>query len=205
MSDLDPRTLVERALGNDASRDTARAGRRLVERAAAEDLLDVAYTTVPSPLGDLLVARTQQGVVRLAYLEDRTVDAVLRELAACVSPRILEAASNLDEERRQLEEYFAGRRREFDFPVDLALTGPFAARVLTRTAAIPFGRVSTYREVATDIGHARAARAVGNALGSNPIPIVVPCHRVVRTGGGMGGYTGGIHRKERLLAIERGG
>ena len=179
-------------------------GRRLAERAAEEGLLDVAYATVPSPLGELLVARGEQGLVRLAYLEDGDRDTVLTDLAARLSPRILEAPARLDEERRQLTDYFERRRRDFDVPVDLALAGSFAARVLARTAAIPFGHVSTYREVAADIGHARAARAVGNALGSNPIPIVVPCHRVVRSGGGMGGYTGGVHRKERLLEIERG-
>jgi methylated-DNA-[protein]-cysteine S-methyltransferase len=184
--------------------DPGPAVRRFAERASAEGLVDVVYATVSSPLGDLLVAATPRGIVRLAYLEDGDRDSILADLARRVSPRVLDAPARLDHERRQLEDYFGGRRYGFDVAVDLSLAGPFAARVLDRTATIPYGGVSTYGEVAADIGHQRAARAVGNALGSNPIPIVVPCHRVVRSGGGMGGYTGGLHRKEHLLALERG-
>jgi methylated-DNA-[protein]-cysteine S-methyltransferase len=205
MSDREPRALVDRATGDRGALDARDAVRRLAERAVEEQLVDVAYSTLASPLGDLLVARTRRGVVRVAYLEDRDLDALLADLAERVSIRVLEAPPELEEERRELEEYFEGRRREFGLAIDLTLAGPFAARVLARTAQIPFGHVSTYGQVATDIGHARAARAVGNALGSNPVPIVVPCHRVVRGGGGMGGYTGGVHRKEHLLALEHRG
>ena len=205
MSDADLKAHLERATAHGGAVDPARALRRLAERADEERLLDVAYTTLPSPLGDLLVARTARGLVRIAYLEGGDRDLVLADLAGRLSPRVLEAPGRLDDERRELEEYFSGSRHEFGVELDMSLAGPFAARVLERTAAIPFGGVSTYGEVAADIGHARAARAVGNALGSNPIPIVVPCHRVLRTGGGMGGYTGGVHRKQRLLAIEHTG
>jgi methylated-DNA-[protein]-cysteine S-methyltransferase len=194
---------ISNSLAAAAPVDPAAAVRRFAERAAQAELVDVAYATVPSPLGDLLVARTGRGVVRIAYLADGDRDAVLADLAVRISARVLEAPARLDAERRQLADYFDRRRHGFELEVDLVLTGPFAARVLERTAAIPFGEVSTYGEVAADIGHARAARAVGNALGSNPIPIVVPCHRVVRGGGGLGGYTGGLHRKQLLLGIER--
>ncbi len=198
------RALVERAAPPQDAIEVDAAVRRFTERAAEERLIDVAYTTLPSPLGELLVAATPRGLVRLAYLEDREEGGVLRDLAARLSPRVVEAPARLAAERRQLEAYFDRRLSAFELPVDLSLAGAFAIRVLKRTARIPFGSVSTYSEVAADIGHMRAARAVGNALGSNPIPIVVPCHRVVRSGGGMGGYTGGVHRKERLLEIERG-
>jgi methylated-DNA-[protein]-cysteine S-methyltransferase len=205
MTSGDVEERLERATTLEGAVDIGPAVRRFAERAAEAELVDVAYATVASPLGDLLIAATNSGLVRLAYLEGGDRDAVLSDLAARVSPRILEAPARLDDVRRQLGDYFEGRRRrEFDLPVDLALSAPFAERVLARTAAIPFGEVSTYSEVAADIGHLRAARAVGNALGSNPIPIVVPCHRVVRSGGGLGGYTGGLHRKELLLGIERG-
>lgn len=175
--------------------------RAFLERAAAARLLDVAYATADSPFGPLLIARTPAGLVRLAYPNERPDD-VLDELVARVSPRVLEATSRLDGVRRDLDEYFAGRRRRFRTKVDWALTSGFGRRVLEATAAIPFGRVSTYREIAASAGSPNGSRAAGNALGANPIPIVVPCHRVLRTGGGLGGYTGGIDRKERLLRIE---
>jgi methylated-DNA-[protein]-cysteine S-methyltransferase len=175
--------------------------RALAERAAAQGLLDVAYATTDSPFGPLLIARTPKGLVRLAYPNERRDD-VLDDLAARVSPRVLEAISGLDDVRRDLDEYFGGRRRRFRTKVDWVLTSGFGRRVLEATAAIPFGRVSTYREIAAAAGSPNGSRAAGNALGANPIPIIVPCHRVLRTGGGLGGYTGGIERKERLLQIE---
>lgn len=205
MSDTRVRDQVERASRLDGTVDPSLATRRFAERAAGERLVDVACATVGSPLGDLLVARTSKGIARLAYLDEHVGrEDVLEELSAQISPRVLEAPARLDDARRQLDDYFGGRRRDFDLAVDLALVAPFTERVLARTSAIPAGEVLTYGEVASEIGHARAARAVGNALGSNPIPIVVPCHRVVRSGGGLGGYTGGTHRKEHLLALERG-
>jgi methylated-DNA-[protein]-cysteine S-methyltransferase len=176
--------------------------RHLAERAAAEELLDVAYATVDSPLGPLVVAATPHGLVRVAYTESVADAEVLEELARKVSPRVLEAPARLDEVRRELDEYFEGRRKEFDLPIDWALTHGFTSRVLQATARIAFGSTSTYAGVASEAGSPRAVRAAGNALGANPIPVVVPCHRVLRTGGAIGGYTGGLERKEYLLRLE---
>ena len=173
----------------------------LARRAELEGLLDVAYGQADSPFGPLTVAVTERGLVRLAYPE-LPVDRVLESLAKRVSPRILEAPARVDPIRRELERYFEGRLRSFSSPVDWALTHGFFRGVLQATARIPYGDVRTYTEVAASAGSARAVRAAGNGLGSNPIPIVVPCHRVVRTGGGLGGYTGGLERKEYLLALE---
>jgi methylated-DNA-[protein]-cysteine S-methyltransferase len=176
--------------------------RLLAERAAAEELLDVAYSTVDSPLGPLVVAATPRGLVRVAYTESGVEAGVLEELARKVSPRVLEAPARLDEVRRELDEYFEGRRTRFDLPIDWALTHGFTSRVLQATARIAFGSTSTYAGVASEAGSPRAVRAAGNALGANPIPVVVPCHRVLRTGGAIGGYTGGLERKEYLLRLE---
>jgi methylated-DNA-[protein]-cysteine S-methyltransferase len=176
--------------------------RMLAERAAAEELLDVAYATVDSPLGPLVVAATPRGLVRVAYIESTADAGVLDELARKLSPRVLEAPARLDAARRELDEYFEGRRTDFDLPLDWALTRGFTSKVLQATARIEFGATSTYAEVAGQAGSPRAVRAAGNALGANPLPVVVPCHRVLRTGGGIGGYTGGLDRKEYLLRLE---
>ena len=176
--------------------------RLLAERAAEEGLVDVAYATVDSPLGPLVVAATPRGLVRVAYSGFRPDAEVLEDLAGKVSPRLLEAPARLDAVRRELDEYFEGRRTDFDLPIDWALTRGFTSRVLQATARIAFGSTSTYAEVATRAGSPRAVRAAGNALGSNPLPVVVPCHRVLRTGGALGGYTGGLERKEYLLRLE---
>ena len=178
------------------------ATERLVERAGEAGLIEVAYATVDSPLGRLVVAATRRGLARLAY-DDHGVDAVLEELAQRLSPRIVEWPARLDGVRRELDQYFDGGRRSFDLAIDWELVRGFGRQVLAETARIPFGRVSTYRDVATAAGSPRGMRAAGNALGANPVPIVVPCHRVLRTGGGLGGYTGGIERKQFLLALER--
>lgn len=191
------------ASGLGEQRPTPEVLQRLVERAGEEGLLDVAYAQADSPFGPLTVAMTPHGLVRIAYPE-HPLDGVLADLAARVSPRVLEAPARLDGVRRELDEYFAGDRRDFDTPVDWSLTRGFFRRVLEATAAIPFGEARTYAEVATAAGSPRAVRAAGNGLGSNPIPIVVPCHRVLRTGGGLGGYTGGVDRKRHLLGIEQG-
>jgi methylated-DNA-[protein]-cysteine S-methyltransferase len=181
--------------------DAAAAASRFAAAAAGE--ADVAYTVLDSPVGRLVAASTGQGLVRLAYDDfNGGVDAILDGLAARVSPRILEAPARLDPVRRELGEYFEGRRTAFDLAIDWSLVGGFGRRVLEATAAIPFGGTSTYAHVAERAGNPRASRAAGNALGANPLPIVVPCHRVMRTGGGLGGYTGGLHRKETLLRIE---
>lgn len=183
--------------------DAAALAARVAARAADEGVADIAYALVDTPAGRLVAARTPRGLVRLAY-EDHNggTDVVLEALAARLSPRIVEAPARLDDTRRELDEYFAGRRRTFDLEIDWALVGPFGRKVLQATAAIPFGATSTYAEIAAAAGSPRGSRAAGNALGANPIPIVVPCHRVLRSGGGLGGYTGGLARKELLLGVE---
>ncbi|HUA03578.1 MAG TPA: methylated-DNA--[protein]-cysteine S-methyltransferase [Solirubrobacteraceae bacterium] len=172
------------------------------EAAAAAGLLDVAYVTTDSPLGTLLLATTPRGLVRLAYVDHEDEDEVLEQLATKVSPRVLRVARRLDDPRRELDQYFAGRREQFGLPLDWQLSHGFGRRVLEATARIPFGSTATYKQVATDAGNARAYRAAGNALGSNPIPIIVPCHRILHSGGGLGGYTGGLDRKRVLLGVE---
>ena len=190
-------------------RSGARTGRLDVERlradvarrAADEGLLDVAYGTHDSPLGPLTLFVTPRGLVRLAY-PDEPLDRQLDELAATISPRLMAAPERTDALRRQLDEYFAGERHTFEVPIDWRQLHGFREQVLRATARIPFGQVSTYREIATEAGSPNAYRAAGNALGSNPMPIVVPCHRVLHAGGGLGGYTGGLQRKRFLLGIE---
>jgi methylated-DNA-[protein]-cysteine S-methyltransferase len=173
-----------------------------LRRVADEGLLDVAYASVDSPLGPLVVAATPRGLVRLAYTGSRDEGEVIEDLAGKLSPRILEAPERLDDVRRELDEYFEGRRVDFEVPIDWSLTRGFTGKVLRQTARIRYGKTSTYAEVAGRAGSPRAVRAAGNALGSNPIPVVVPCHRVLRTGGALGGYTGGVERKEFLLRLE---
>jgi methylated-DNA-[protein]-cysteine S-methyltransferase len=179
--------------------DAAAAAARFAATAPA----DVHYALVDSPVGTLVAAATRRGLATLSYEDHHGgTDAVLDALARKLSPRMLEAPSRLDAVRRELDEYFAGRRRDFDLPIDWSLASPFAKRVLTATAKIPFGEVSTYGAVAARAGNPKASRAAGRALGSNPIPIVVPCHRVIGTSGRLVGYTGGLDRKIALLQIE---
>ena len=178
------------------------AAARFAARAASEGLIDVAYTRVDSPLGPLLAAATDHGLVRLSYLGFREEDDVLQRLADDVSPRVLEAPARLDGVRRELDEYFDGRRSTFDLAVDWSPMADFQRRVLKATAAIPFGGHASYGEVAERAGNPRAYRAAGTALGRNPIPIVIPCHRVWAAGGKLGGYTGGLERKRALLELE---
>lgn len=173
----------------------------LARRAANDGLLDVAYSTYESPLGPLTLAVTPRGLVRVSYAHEAVVEQ-LDEIAARISPRILHAPARTDGVRRQLDAYFGGTRQDFDVPIDWRLVRGFAGDVLRATARIPFGAVSSYREVATEAGSPNAYRAAGNALGSNPVPIVVPCHRVLHAGGGLGGYTGGLDRKRFLLRLE---
>jgi methylated-DNA-[protein]-cysteine S-methyltransferase len=179
----------------------------LLARAERDGLIDVAYAQVDSPFGELLIARTDRGVVRLKLPGGRdgkiSVDDTLVALAAQVSPRVLEAPSRLDEERRELEEYFEGKRHKFDVPVDWALTSPgFRSKALHAVARIPYGKVKTYAEIAKQAGNPRAFRAAGTACGHNPIPLIVPCHRVVQSGGGIGNYGGGPEMKRALLELE---
>jgi methylated-DNA-[protein]-cysteine S-methyltransferase len=192
---------LERAAADLPEDAPAGLARRAAERAAEEGVVDVAYAPVDTPLGRLTVAATRRGLVRIAY-PSPDPGAVVEQLARVVSPRVLEAPARLDDVRRELDEYFEGRRTEFDLPVDWSVTRGFGRRVLRETARIDYGQVRTYTEVATKAGSPRAVRAAGNALGANPIPIVVPCHRVLRIGGSLGGYGGGLDRKEFLLRLE---
>ncbi len=162
---------------------------------------DISYAPVDSPFGTLYAATTKRGLVRVAFPEE-SVESVLERLARGLSPRIVEAPATLDTVKRELDEYFAGRRHTFDLALDWALIAPFGRRVLRMTAAIPYGGVLSYAEVAAEAGSPRGARAAGNALGANPIPIVIPCHRVLRSGGALGGYGGGLERKRFLLKLE---
>lgn len=190
---------LEHRLGARLETDASAALAAFRRRALEQGLLDVAYADLDSPLGPLSIFVTPRGLVRVAYNEARDE---LQGLADRLSPRILVAPERTDVVRRELEEYFAGRRREFDVAIDWSLVRGFAGAVLEATARIPFGGVSSYREVAAEAGSPNAYRAAGNALGSNPVPIVVPCHRVLHAGGGLGGYTGGVDRKRFLLRLE---
>jgi len=186
----------------DAAADAAlAAAQRLSNRLAEQSLADINYAPVDSPFGELLRAASDRGLLRLAFPEENADD-VLERLAARVSPRIVRAPAQLDRVRRELDEYFEGRRREFELALDWTLVGPFGRRVLGATARIPYGRVLTYTDVAAEAGSPRGSRAAGNALGATPIPIVVPCHRVLRGSGALGGYAGGLPRKQFLLELE---
>jgi methylated-DNA-[protein]-cysteine S-methyltransferase len=192
------------ASGADADDDrrlAAQAAARLTRRIASEELADVSYASADSPFGTLLLARTRRGLVRLAFPEE-ALDVTLEGLARRISPRIVEAPDALQDVARELDEYFDGRRRSFDLALDWQLMAPFTRRVLRVTSQIPYGGVLSYAEVASEAGSPRGFRAAGNALGSNPIPIVIPCHRVLRSGGTLGGYGGGVKRKRWLLALE---
>lgn len=173
----------------------------LAARAAGDDLLDVAVRTVASPVGELLLASTPVGLVRVAFAtEDH--GAVLEDLARRVSPRVLRATARLDDVARELEEYFAGRRARFDVPLDRRLSGGFRLAVLEHLSEVPLGRTESYAEVAAALDNPRAVRAVGTACATNPLPVVVPCHRVLRSDGSLGGYLGGLDAKATLLRLE---
>jgi methylated-DNA-[protein]-cysteine S-methyltransferase len=174
----------------------------LRERAAAEGLLDVAYASADSPFGTLLLARTPRGLVRLG-LPGEDTEELLAGLAEQVSPRILEAPARLDEERRELDDYFEGRRHAFEMPIDWQLSHGFLLRARHEIFAIPYGETRTYTDLARGAGNERAVRAAGSACSRNPIPLVVPCHRVLRTDGTLGGYAGGLEMKRRLLEMEQ--
>jgi methylated-DNA-[protein]-cysteine S-methyltransferase len=174
---------------------------RLAACADEEGLLDVAYRTLDTPVGMLLLAATPTGLVRVAY-EREGLDTVLDRLADKISPRILYAPMRLDDAARQLEEYFARRRTRFDVPIDLRLSGGFRRSVLSYLPTIAYGHTASYRSVAAAVHNPKAVRAVGSACATNPLPLVIPCHRVVRSGGQLGGYVGGPEIKHRLLELE---
>ncbi len=186
----------------DVEEASRRAAGLVTERARARGLVDVAYGTVDSPIGRLLVVATRRGLIRLAFPEE-PVEHVLEDVASTISPRVLEDPSGTERVRRELDAYFQGRLSRFRTPIDWSLAHPgFSLRVLEVTARIPFGSVSTYGDVALRAGSPRAARAAGNALHDNPVPIVVPCHRVVPAAGGIGQYGGNEWRKAYLLRHE---
>ena len=173
----------------------------LMTAASDAGILDVAYRMLDTPVGTLLLAATEQGVVRVAY-EREDHDLVLVALAQKVSPRIMLSPGRLDPAARQLSEYFAGSRRSFDLPLDLRLATGFRRTVLAHLPQIGYGHTESYAQVASAAGHPRAVRAVGSACATNPVPVIVPCHRVVRSDGSLGGYAGGASAKQSLLALE---
>lgn len=179
-----------------------RLHRRLEVAAAADGSLDVAYREVDTPVGTLLVAATPVGLVRVAFASEG-LDRVLVALAERVSPRVLAAPARLDEAARQLDEYFTGQRQAFALPLDLRLSVGFRREVLGRLVGIGYGQTRSYREVAGEAGRPTAVRAVGSACATNPLPVVVPCHRVLRSDGSLGGYLGGLPVKRALLELER--
>jgi len=182
--------------------DLERLHTRLDTAAADRGLLDIAYRTVDSPVGELLLAATPAGLVRVAFASEG-LDAVLQNLADRISPRVLQAPARLDAVARQLDDYFAGRRHAFDVPLDWQLSTGFRRIVLAHLAVdVAYGRTASYATLAALAGNPRAVRAVGTACATNPIPVVVPCHRVVRSDGAMGGYRGGPAAKRALLDLE---
>jgi methylated-DNA-[protein]-cysteine S-methyltransferase len=170
------------------------------DRAVAEGELDVAFELTDSPVGELLVAATNRGVCRISF--DPDPEAELDWLARSYGARVLRSPWPVDRARRQLDEYFEGNRREFDVAVDLAVVPEFQRLVLEQLRRVPYGATNTYGGLAASIGRPRAARAVGGALNRNPVPIVVPCHRIVGASGSLVGYAGGLARKQQLLALE---
>ena len=191
------KAIAEAASGLDLERLT----REAVGRAEREGLVEVAYASVDSPYGPLLLAATGGGVVKLG-LPNQDPDLVLRELAALISPRVLESPGRLDDARRELDAYFEGELRDFSVPVDWQLAHGFTDRVLHVVARIPYGETRSYGEVAANAGNPRASRAAGTACGNNPVPLIVPCHRVVQSGGKPGNYGGGPEMKRALLGLE---
>lgn len=179
----------------------ARLHDALVRRAEADATLDIGYRTIDSPLGVLLLAATPRGLVRVAY-EREGLDEVLQALAERISPRILRSARRLDEPAREIDEFLTGRRHGFDLPLDRSLSHGFRGQVHHHLGGIPYGHVVSYKDVATQLGSPRAVRAVGTACATNPLPIVVPCHRVLRSDGSLGGYVGGLAAKTTLLTLE---
>jgi methylated-DNA-[protein]-cysteine S-methyltransferase len=174
----------------------------LAEKAAEAQLLDLAYRRVDSPIGSLLLVATERGLIRVAFAS-QDHDRVLDQLATAISPRVLKAPRRLDPAARELDEYFAGTRRDFDLPLDLTTTGEFRRAVQLLLPTIGYGRTVSYSELAALAGRPAAVRAVGTACATNPLPVVVPCHRVLRGDGSLGGYLGGLEAKRTLLDLER--
>jgi methylated-DNA-[protein]-cysteine S-methyltransferase len=200
MNLTEPRDVLD-VLRKDDPDAMARLHGRLERAAEQTDLLDIGYRTLDTPLGSLLLAATPVGLLRVAYASEDH-DAVLTALAEKVSPRILRAPTRLDGAAREVDEYFAGTRTHFDLPLDLRLAEGFRREVIEHLREIGYGRRESYAAVAAAIGHPRAVRAVGSACARNPLPVVIPCHRVVRTDGSIGQYVGGVDAKQTLLTLE---
>ncbi len=202
-SDLEPAGTALRleAEGLTPALDFDRIGERVAAEAEREGLAEVAWAVTDTPIGTLLLATTDVGLVRIGWAGDDR-DPMLTGLAAAIGPRVVELPTRLDPVRRQLDEYFEGRRRSFDLELDWRLSRGFVREVLTACNRIPYGQTRSYAEMAAAAGSPRAFRAAGSALGANPIPVVVPCHRVLRSGGALGGYGGGLDAKRRLLELE---
>ena len=190
-----------RAFSLPSAEDLAPLHDRLANTAVSDGLLDLAYRTLDSPFGNLLIAATPIGLVRLAF-ERENHEHVLADLAVAISPRMLESGQRTDQIARQLDEYFAGERQMFDVATDLRLVDGFRRIVIANLATIGYGETSSYATVAIRVGSPKAVRAVGSACAHNPVPIVIPCHRVVRSDGSIGQYLGGIETKAALLALE---
>jgi methylated-DNA-[protein]-cysteine S-methyltransferase len=203
VEDVAMQVLEEALRRPDRDEAAARAASdRAIERAAAEGLVDVGWTIADTPIGPLTLAATEVGLVRVGFGHE---EQMIEDLARVVSPRVVRLPARLDQVRRQLDEYFAGEREVFAIDLDWRLTHGFRRTVLERLVAeVPFGHTVSYAELALVSGRPRASRAVGTAMATNPLPIVVPCHRVLRTGGALGGYGGGLDTKRHLLSLERG-
>ncbi|WP_419776387.1 methylated-DNA--[protein]-cysteine S-methyltransferase [Mycolicibacterium fortuitum] len=186
---------------NDGTDTMAALRARLAVAADRDGVLDITYRIIDSPVGPLLVAATERGLVRVAYAREDH-DAVLQQLADKISPRILRAPTRLDAVTRELDEYFAGTRHTFDITLDWRLSAGFRSTVLHHLPEIGYGHTASYAAVAQLAGNPKAVRAVGTACATNPLPVVVPCHRVVRSDGAMGGYLGGVEAKRILLDLE---
>jgi methylated-DNA-[protein]-cysteine S-methyltransferase len=174
--------------------------RRFREAAATLGLVDVGFDVIESPIGELLLAASERGLATIWFDPDPEID--LERLARIGGPRVLRSPRSIDAARRELDEYFAGRRRDFDLSLDLRALPPFTLQVLQELARVPYGETTTYGELAARVGHPRAARAVGTVMNRNRIPIVLPCHRVVGSSGDLTGYAGGLDRKVTLLELE---
>lgn len=198
---LSERELEKRLRAEQTPMDARDAAQALIARAESEGLVDVAYATLDSPFGELVVAETERGVVKVSFGHE-SPDEVVEELAWMLSPRVLSSPARLDPVRRELDAYFEGQLQHFTVPLDWQLVRGFQTRVLRATARIPYGQTSSYGEIAAEAGNRRAFRAAGTALGRNPLPLIVPCHRVLRAGGVIGNYGGGPEMKKALLELE---
>jgi methylated-DNA-[protein]-cysteine S-methyltransferase len=200
LSGAQTRSLLD--LSGAAPEELAALHSRLEAAAAQHGILDVAYTTIDTAVGPLLLAATERGLIRVAF-EREGHDQVLQTLAARISPRILRAPRRLAAAAREIDEYFAGQRTGFDLPLDYSLSSGFRQLVQRHLSEIAYGQTESYKEVAQIVGNPKAVRAVGTACATNPLPVVVPCHRVLRTDGTLGGYVGGLDAKTALLTLEQ--